>query len=237
MKKVITLAALTAILEQKISPGFVPFGEQQQQAKTGPVEVITEGDPEVDGVADSDPLRATPGSLLVEALRAASGPQAGVIQVSQSDAVRRVSIVDAATLAAMATAADAISGTTLVATLTWDGGEKNNAPMTNAVADGVGGMSTQINAALAAAKPSFSLSSIVNKLEDIASDVAVDKEIVVIFDQSANSGLGTVKVFVVDTLVHASSAYEAARDNGGSIAAEFSVDTTPAAQADKLAGE
>jgi len=171
----------------------------------------------------------------VEALRAAENPVMVAVKINGNESdnvpVRKVHVDSEGEMAATVTAVDAVSGTTLVANLTFDNGSKNNDSVSNAVADGTG-TSTQINAKLATRKPSFSLQSLINALEDVAIDEGVRYEI--LFDQNDNSGLGRVKVFQVDTETHLESAHVAAFSTG---LADFVVDTTPTSVSEKLAGE
>lgn len=235
----ILAAAFSApvICQEQIRPaGFVPFAEQQQQAKTGVTSSVGNyGGNVVEAIADADPLRATVGAVAVEALRAAEDPVLLGIKINGNEddniPVRKVHVDSEGLMAATATNVDAVTGTTLVANLTFDNGSKNNDSVSNAVADGTA-TSTQINAKLATRKPSFSLQSLINALEDVAIDEGVRYEI--IFDQNDNSGLGRVKVFQVDTEAHLASAHAA---TDATALADFEVDTTPTSVSEKLAGE
>lgn len=230
-------AVVAASMEQVFRPGFQPLWEQQQQAKSGVVTAASSYGTPAEAVAVADPLRTTAGSLVVEALRAQDNPQVVAIEVNGNpvDAVpiRRVHTGEGA-MADLATAADAIAGTTLVGNLTFDNGSKNNDSVSNAIADGTG-HSAAINAKLATRKPTFSLAALLNALED----VALEEEIrfVVLFDQNDNGELGRVKVFEVDTNAHAVGAINAAVAAFSVAVADFEVDTTPASAAERLAGE
>jgi hypothetical protein len=228
------VAAIRPSQEQPAFVGFTPLFEQQQQVKSGTVTSPLSYDIAVEGIAVADPLRTTMGSLTVEALRAMTGAATVVGKMGIADPIRllHIGVGDSADFL---TVIDAATGTTKVADLTWDGGEKNNAPMTNAVADGVGTLSTIINNALEAAKPSFSLAQIVSALEDISLDE--EKELVWVFDQSANSGNGRLVAFEVDTEAHAETAFADGLATYSEISGEFLQDTTPVVAADKLAGE
>lgn len=214
---------------------WTAFAEIQQQAKTGVTVQTSNFGNVVEAIAAADPLRATAGSVAVEALRAAVNPQLVSIRINgnatDAEPVRDVHLDSDGAMAATAVAVDAVAGTTLVANLTFDNGSKNNDSVSNAVADGTL-TSTQINAKLATRKPSFSLSALINALEDVALDEEVRYEI--LFDQNDNGANGRVKVFQVDTAAHLTLAHGASISTA---TADFEVDTTPQSAAEKLAGE
>jgi len=136
-------------------------------------------------VAQVTPVVQTAGQTAVDLLRASVDGATAIVGVPPEVlGLRTVALCgdgdEAAILASIVA-----NGTNVlkVAELTFDGGALKNAPMTNAVANGVGVLSTPINAALAAAKPSFSVASILNTIEDIAKETAANKAFVAVVDQ------------------------------------------------------
>lgn len=179
-------AAMQPSQEQPSFVDFTPMVEQQQQAKSGLVEAVNPGNTAIAAIAASDPLRATAASVVVQALRAVEPSLVAAMRVGQilsaaNSEGRYVLIGETNNGPAAITAADNVAGTTISAVLTFDGGEKNGAPLSNTIANGVG-LSTAINAAIAPTKPSFTSESILRKIEDI---VLADgtKEALVIVDQ------------------------------------------------------
>lgn len=236
MKIIVLAASIAANLEQKFPVGFSPMLEQQQQSKSGVV-TVEDGAPDavIAAVAQSDPLRSTVGSLIVEVNRAADAECVTAGKLTRALENRAVMVVkaegDPATVATDTIAnISTHTGMTKSAELTFDGGALKNAPMSNTVANGTG-LSTAINAAIATTKPSFSISTIVNAIEDavLADGNALDA--VVIVDQV------NAKVLVyTGTPTNITGAF-AGFANGYDAAAIFDVDATPASTAAGQFGE
>lgn len=218
------------IMEQGAALQFAPFGEQQQQAKTGVVTPFITDIPQVAAVADSDPLRATVGSLIVESAKAIESKVVMIGLITQVLSGRKVLVMDQDDAGAAFTGGDASANTTLSAVLSFDGNEKNNAPMSNGIANG-NGLSTVINAAIAARKPNFSLASIINTIEDIILDDGT-KDALVFVDQFA----GTIKVLTMPTANSTDAFNTAAAGAAGNVTA-FLVNSTPVATTGRELGE
>lgn len=232
----LTVAAMPQICQEQIKPEvWHPFEEQQQQAKTGTV-MKSEDSPDspVTAIAVADPLRATLGAVAVMALRAVGTPRGAMVKITQALDGGRVEVTGGGTDVAedVLAVADAVAGTTKSAELTFDGGALNNAPMTNAVANGTG-LSTAINAALAAAKPSFSLQSILQKIEDIVrAQAPADIDALVVVDQDLE------KITVLTgTAAAITGAYVAVQAGIGTSDGELTHDATPASEAESEFGE
>jgi hypothetical protein len=241
-KALLTVAALVAAsMDQVFRPGFQPLGEQQQQARTATISVDTDNpsvipDSTIEGVAAADPLRATLGGAIVLALKAKDEDLVAAATIPAVSLNRRIVIVPEGATNAGDLIADLDAATNVVksAELTFDGGEVNNAPMTNAVANGTG-ISTAVNGALAAAKPSFSLQSAINKLEDLIAATAGATSGAVVVDQSGGKlYLYTCPVANEATMV---AVLNASSPAGIDSIAAFDVDANPASSATGQFGE
>jgi hypothetical protein len=229
-------------MEQVFRPGFQPLSEQQQQAKTGSVRIATEeelGDLGAGSainlsalveVAKADPLRATVGTAAVLGLRAVAEEKVVIIRISNDLDKRRVIIAPGSEGDGPFTAANAAAGTDVAAILTFDNSSLNNDSVSNSVADGTG-LSTGINAKLATRKPSFSLASLINAVEDVVLDDGT-KDALFFVDQ-AN---GTMKV-LTGTDAALDTAQGAATSSIAEVQGEFIQDATPEATTGDLLGE
>lgn len=232
-------AVVAASMEQTFRPGFQPLAEQQQQAKTATISVddtwpAAQPDPVIEGVAVADPMRSTLGGTIVQALKAKDDELVAIGSIPAVSMNRRIVIVPGDVAADINAALDAAANVVKSAQLTFDGGEVNNAPMSNAVANGTG-ISTQVNAAIAAAKPSFSLQSIINKLEDLLAATAGAHTGVVVVDQHNEAVyLWTCPVANEATLL---AEVNSSSPAGNDSVAAFDVDANPQASAEGQFGE
>lgn len=181
-------------------------------------------------VAEVTPVVQTAGQTAVDLMRAAPETAGAIIAIPALPNSPRCVILqaggdDAATLALLAASGGAVK----VAELTFDGGALKNAAMSNAVANGAHALAAAINARIAAQKPTFSITSIVNAIEDEAKSpdgLAVD--VVVYVDQT------NMKVYAYKTEDDPCATALASFQNG---LAQLDVDTTPAAAASNQFGE
>lgn len=237
MKKLILLGAVSALYPHFSAPkGLLEFTPKhpQPQAKAGIVQGEDMADTgesrSITALAESDPLIATVGSVVVLAAKASQNPVQILAALTNNLQIRVVDVLASGAEAAV-NAAILAGATVLSATLTFDGGELNNAPMTNAVANGTG-LSTAINGALAAAKPSFSMQSIINKIEDIVLLTEGVTDALIVVDQVNNN----VKVYT-GTPAQVSADRVLGAQAATSTLSEFVIDSTPASAASKLLGE
>lgn len=215
--------------EQPSNEGFTSLTDQQQQAKSGLVTADVSDDAVIASIADSDPFRGTAGAVAVEAVRAAVATKTVVVKLTNDLSDRYVAVLPSADAVAIYTAANAVSGTDVAGSLTFDGGEKNNAPLTNSVGDGTG-LSTAINAELDVTKPSYSLLSLINKIEDIVLSDG-DHDALIIIDQEDD----TIKVLTgVPAQISAAATAALA---ASTVDAAFAIDSRPTSSSEKQLGE
>lgn len=231
MKKLNVAGLLAGMMEQPLSVGFSPLLEQRQFAKTGVVNSPEGNSVVVRAIANADPLRATVGSVIVEALRLTPEETVAVGVITEALDSRVVEVAEVADAAAVAATLPGATGVVRSARLTYDGGAVKNAPMSNSVANGTG-LSTLINTAIAAAKPNWSPISLVNKVEDILADNPGVEGLVVV-DQISNR----IDVYTgTDAQITAANAAIGAQMAAGALAV-FLIDSTPAAATEGQFGE
>ncbi len=158
------------IMEKGAALVFLPFIQEQQQAKSGIVEISDEGvtSAELDAIAESDPSVAKASTVLRQALQAVTADLGAIVKVSGNTLFRKVAIIDQAHVAAAYTAGNAASGTSASGVVTPDDSEATGpTPHSNSVADGTG-YSTVINAFLATRKPDITPAQLIDALEDEA---------------------------------------------------------------------
>lgn len=145
--------------------------------KTGTINVSGGTSAAVKAVAQSDPLVSSLASLAVQALKANPVASGAVVALN----ARTVQVIPAADMDGIP-AGFAAAGLALSGNLSFDGGAKNNAPMTNAA---VAGLFAELNAVLTEeAKPSFSVQSAIGKIEDVLAEEGVSG--IIIVDQLNN---------------------------------------------------
>lgn len=240
---------LLASQEQPIRDGFTSLTEQRQFAKSGIADGISDNvTPDGNRIAlalKSDPWTGTIGALLVTGGKSAEAKIVAVATMPndpQGSTPADVAFWDAtnASGATGVTAALAVTGMVKSGELTFDNGSLNNDSVTNAVANGTG-ISTLLNGAIATRKPSFSVQSLVNQVEDqlAAYNLANPGTIwdaLIVMDQ--NTGKVTV---MTGTPAHVGSAYDAfttaANTAMGDVLVDTDLDRTAQSATEKQFGE
>jgi len=181
-------------------------------------------------VADVTPVVETAGAAVVDVMRASAEP-IGVVSAIPKDPTlpRMVVAYPTASGAGQLAAVAGLPGALKVAELTFDGGALKNAPMSNSVADNVHNLAARINARIAAQKPTFSVASIINAIEDEAKESEGNVNVIVAVDQA------TEKVTVYKVTNEARSALYDAVVGESTLALD--VDTTPEATPSNQFGE
>lgn len=159
--------------------------------KSGTITSPSGADPIIRALGDSAPVTGTLAGITRDALAAATLVKKAVINL----ATRHVTIVPIATdLAGDILGSDDLD---LIGTITKDDPTKASSPMTRA-GGAAGAQRDALDALLAAAKPSLSVESLANRIEDavIDPDGAFDgKSALIVIDQDAE----TVAVYMGDT--------------------------------------
>lgn len=137
------------------------FAEQQAQAKSGTVTAPSGADAIIKAVGDVTPFTNTLAGTLRDALAAATLDKIGIINLAN----RTVTVVPAGTDIAAVSGA---TGLSLAATVTLDDPTKPSGPMSSINGGDAG--SDEVDAIVGAAKPSLSVESLCNKIEDAAID-------------------------------------------------------------------
>lgn len=161
------------------------FAEQQAQAKSGVITAPSGSNAVIKATAAAEPAVKTLADTMRDALAAADDEQIAIINLAN----RTVTLVPAGTSVAAITGA---SGLEQAAELTMDDPTKASGPMSNGVTEGTD--STSISNIVASAKPSFSVPTVVNRIEDAVAEISGRSGLVVVDQANA-----TVEVFTGTT--------------------------------------